>query len=200
MLDILFQIEGTPVPKGSMSGFPIDRGPCPKCKPGKPCRGRTCYGGRSVGVTVTDQGGKELYAWGDLSFIRAVSARNAAGARLIAKPGCCEVTLVFVMERPGGHWNAAGALTAEGRSRVMPSVKPDLDKLARAVIDGLTRALVEDDGQIVVAQLAEVYASYNGWTGVTVSARQISQPPAWVAEELARHGVLWRPSAQQDLL
>jgi Holliday junction resolvase RusA-like endonuclease len=199
MLDVRFQVEGTPVSKGSMSGFPIDRGPCPTCKPGKPCRGRSCFGGRSVGVSVTDQGGKELDAWEELTFVRAMSARNRAGCRPIARPGSCEVTLIFILPRPDSHWTKSGRLTADGRAREMPSVKPDLDKLGRAVIDGLTRVLVEDDAQIVVAPLAEVYADRGKWTGVCVRARQISGPPAWVVEELAHHCV-WAPSAQEALL
>src|ERR1700748_995190 len=138
MLDIRFKVEGTPCPKGSMSGFPIDRGPCVDCKPGKPCRSRSCFGGRIVGVSVTDQGGKELEAWQELVFVRAMSARNAAGARPVARPGACEVTMVFVMPRPAGLWHPKrqGELTSEGRARPLPSVKPDIDKLARACLDG----------------------------------------------------------------
>jgi len=199
MLDVRFKVEGIPVPKGSMAGFPIARGKCDECKPGKPCRGRSCFGGTIVGVSVTDQGGKELEAWQDLVFVRALSARNAAGARPVARPGACEVMMVFVMPRPAGHWNAAGALTKEGLSKPLPSVKPDVDKMARAAFDGLSRALVEDDAQICVAPLAEVYAGWKGWTGVVIRARQVSSVPAWALEELAHHCV-WQPSAQETLL
>lgn len=199
MLDIRFKVEGTPVPKGSMSGFPISRGKCSACKPGKPCRGRSCFGGIIVGVTVTDQGGKELEAWQELVFVRALSARNAASARPVARPGACEVSMVFVMPRPAGHWTDAGALTKEGLAKPLPSVKPDVDKMARATFDGISRALVEDDAQICVAPLAEVYAGWKGWTGVVIRARQVSTVPAWAIEELAYHCV-WAPSAQEALL
>lgn len=202
MLDVRFKVEGTPVPKGSMSGFPIDRGPCSECKPGKPCRSRSCFGGRHVGVSVTDQGGKELEAWQELVFVRALSARNAAGARPVVRPGACEVTMVFVMPRPAGLWHPKreGELSSEGRARVLPSVKPDVDKMVRAVFDGISKAaLVEDDAQICVAPIAEVYAGWKGWTGVVVRARQVSSVPAWAVEELAYHCV-WQPTAQEELL
>ena len=199
MLDIRFKVDGVPVPKGSMSGFPIARGKCPSCKPGKPCRGRSCFGGTIVGVSVTDQGGKELEAWQELVFVRAMSARNAAGARAVARPGACEISLVFVMPRPAGHWTTAGLLTKEGMNKPMPSVKPDIDKMARATFDGISRALVEDDAQICVAPLAEVYAGLKGWTGVVVRARQVSALPAWALEELGYHGV-WSPPTQEALL
>lgn len=183
-LDVRFAVPGTPVSKGSMSGFPIDRGPCSECRPGKPCRSRSCFGGRIVGVSVTDQGGKELEAWQEHVFVEALSARNRQGMRPIARPAACEVTMVFVMPRPGGHWTASGALTAEGRGRLLPSVKPDLDKMQRAVLDGLSRALVEDDAQVCVGHLYETYARWKGWTGVAVRARVVSELDAAAVELL----------------
>lgn len=198
-MDVRFSVEGIPVPKGNMSGFPVDRGPCRACKPGKPCRARNCFVGRAMGVSVTDQGGKELEAWQELTFVRAVSARNAAGMRVIARPNACEVVLVFVMPRPDGHWTPAGALTAAGRERLLPTVKPDVDKMTRAILDGITTALLEDDALVVVARVAEVYAGWKGWTGACVRARQISSMDAWVEHELAYHGV-WSPPTQRALL
>lgn len=176
-LDVRFSVPGIPVPKGSMSGFPVDRGACPDCKPGKPCRARSCFGGRIVGVSVVDQGGKELEAWQEHVFVQALSERNRHGMRPIARPAACEVTMVFVMPRPAGHWTPTGWLTAEGRARALPSVKPDFDKLTRAVLDGLSRALVEDDAQVVIGHIYETYARWKGWTGVAVRARAVSELP-----------------------
>jgi len=187
-LDVRFSVPGVPVSKGSMSGFPIARGKCAECKPGKPCRGRSCFGGTIVGVTVTDQGGKELEAWQEHVFVQALSARNVSGMRAIARPAACEVTMVFVMPRPAGHWTASGSLTAEGRAKPLPSVKPDLDKMQRAVLDGLSRALVEDDAQVCVAHLYETYAPWKGWTGVDVRARMVSELDHVAMELLASLG------------
>lgn len=183
-LDVRFAVPGVPVPKGSMSGFPVDRGACQDCKPGKPCRSRSCFGGRVVGVSVVDQGGKELEAWQELVFVTALSERNRHGMRPIARPAACEVTMVFVMPRPAGHWTPTGVLTADGRAKLLPSVKPDLDKLQRAVLDGLSRALVEDDAQVCVGHLYETYARWKGWTGVAVRARMVSELDAAAVELL----------------
>ncbi len=183
-LDVRFSVPGVPLPKGSMSGFPVDRGACADCKPGKPCRARSCFGGRIVGVSVVDQGGKELEAWQEHVFVQALSERNRQGMRPIARPAACEVTMVFVMPRPAGHWTPMGALTADGRSKLLPSVKPDLDKLARATLDGISRALVEDDAQCCIAHLYETYACWKGWTGVAVRARMVSELDAAAVELL----------------
>jgi Holliday junction resolvase RusA-like endonuclease len=202
MLDVRFVVEGTPVAKGNMSGFPIARGKCSDCKPGKSCRGRSCFGGTIVGVSVTDQGGKELEAWQALIRVRSISARNAAAQRLVARPGAVSLAMVFVLARPGGHWTTGGDLSADGKRMLFPTVKPDDDKIARAVADGLTGALAEDDSQFTVTKISKVYAAQKGWTGVVIHARQVHAHEAWVLETMLGLGV-WsppRPSAQEALL
>jgi crossover junction endodeoxyribonuclease RusA len=42
-------------------------------------------------------------------------------------------------------------------NRPEPSVAPDLDKLVRAVLDGLTAIAYRDDGQVVRLTAAKVY-------------------------------------------
>lgn len=191
-LDISFLVEGTPLSKGSMSGFPIARGKCTECKPGKSCRQRNCFGGVLVGVSVTDQGGKALDAWEDLVHVRAMSARNAAGARPVQRPGALMLELVFVLARPDNHWTKRGDLSAAGRAVPDPTTKPDGDKLARAILDGCTRALVADDSQVIVASVAKVFAGWRGWTGAVVNAKEVSGPPAWALAMLEKHRV-WTP-------
>ena len=201
MLDVRFTVEGTPQPKGSMSGFPIARGPCAECLQKKRCGKRNCFGGTIVGVSVTDQGDGALKAWQQLIQVRALSARNAAGQRMVERPNAVNVALVFVMPRPAGHWTNSGTLTPAGRVRMHPTVKPDSDKLTRAVFDALTAALVEDDAMITVSRVAMVHAGWRGWTGVSVHARQFSSHDAWVEQQLGYHGV-WKPAdhAQGALL
>lgn len=200
MLDVRFSVAGTPVPKGSMSGFPIDRGPCPDCLAKTRHRMNACFGGRRVGVSMTDQGDSALKSWQQLVQVNAISARNKAAHRIVQAPGAVSLTIVFVMPRPAGHWTVTGILTPAGRSRPHPTVKPDVDKLARAILDAMTDAIVTDDGQVTVARLGAVYANWKGWTGVTIHARQLVTHDAWVEHELSHHGV-WRPeSAAQGAL
>lgn len=196
-LDIRFAVPGIPVPKGNHDAFPIARGRCVACKPGAPCRRRNCFGGTIVGTVVTDSKGGELEAWQQHIKILAMSARNAAGARLVDTPGAIEVRMVFMLERPAGHLTTRGALSADGERRPFPSVKPDWDKLARAVADGLTGAVATDDAQIVIAMVGKVYAAR---AGVLVRARVISEPEPWVLHELAAAGVVTTHMAQGALL
>ena len=51
----------------------------------------------------------------------------------------------------------------------VPAVKPDLDKLTRAVLDGLTDGgLIEDDARVVDMRLREFYADDHHSCGVHV--------------------------------
>lgn len=198
MLDVRFTVEGTPLPKGSMSGFPIARGRCAECLQKKRCGKRNCFGGTLVGVSVTDQGDQALKVWQQLIQIRALSARNAAGQRMVQAPSAVAVSLVFVMPRPAGHWNDRGALTAAGRERPEPTVKPDSDKLTRACLDAFAETLVRDDAMITVSRVAMVYANWKGWTGVSVYARQFSEHDVWVEKQVA--GLWSREHATQGAL
>lgn len=75
--------------------------------------------------------------------------------------GALEVELWFYLPKPSSV------------SRVYPSVMPDLDKLCRAVGDGLTNGgAISDDARIVDLHAFKRY-SVDGWTGVVVQIAQI---------------------------
>jgi len=82
--------------------------------------------------------GSELAAW--RSAVALTARQN--GARPIADP--IKIEMRFYMPRP------------RTVKRPEPSVAPDLDKLIRAVLDGLTAIAYIDDGQVteIVAQKA----------------------------------------------
>lgn len=199
-LDIRFIVEGDPVSKGNHSAFPIARGKCPSCKPGQRCRTRNCFGGVLVGTTITDKAGPELEAWEALTKVRAMSARNVAGHRLVARPGAVQISMVYVLERPEGHWLPGGRLSAAGLRCPHPTVKPDFDKLTRATSDGMTGILAEDDSQFVVGMIAKVYAPYRGRIGAVVHARQIHTMDAWVDRELQYAGFPSASASSQGAL
>lgn len=94
-------------------------------------------GGRAV---VTDQNRKTLKPW------RAVIAEHADIARTFDCP--VAVRLVFYMPRPKRpRWTR-------------PAVKPDIDKLTRAVLDGITDGgLIADDARVVDLHVHEEYAT-----------------------------------------
>jgi len=91
----------------------------------------------------------------DLALWRADIARNAElfGFKPIAS--AVKVELDFVMARP------------KSSKRIFPSVKPDLDKLIRAVLDGLTGVAYEDDSQVILIQSSKTYGEKQGvWIGI----------------------------------
>ena len=86
----------------------------------------------------------------DLALWRADIANAARNAQLdIAKEGV-EVHLTFVMLKP------------KTVKRVEPFVRPDIDKLVRAVLDGLTGVAYEDDQQVVKLTAIKEYGTTEG--------------------------------------
>lgn len=55
------------------------------------------------------------------------------------------------------------------KSRVLPVVKPDLDKLVRAVLDGCTGPLWHDDSLVVELVARKVYATEPDLVGATIT-------------------------------
>lgn len=93
-------------------------------------------------VTVADA--KSLPAW-----TQAVGwAARAAGVTLVKKPHGVGVYVVFEFVRP-----------SSAKRRAYPSVKPDADKMLRALLDALTGVAYEDDAQVVSARVSKRYGS-----------------------------------------
>ena len=109
-------------------------------------------------AVVTDQNSKALKPW------RRLVAETAEVAALVYEQftGPLAVTLDFHMPR--------GATVKRER----PSVTPDIDKLVRALLDGLTDAEVwKDDAQVVELTAREFYADGRE-PGVDVTVRAVS--------------------------
>lgn len=72
--------------------------------------------------------------------------------------GAVTMTLIFVRERPVGHYlggDRSRDLSAEGRRRSRPITKPDLCNCDRPVEDALKRARYYRDDAQVVGRLSE---------------------------------------------
>ena len=92
---------------------------------------------------------KELAVW------RADIARNAELFGYTPVTGGVSVEINFVFIKP------------KTVTREMPTVAPDLDKLIRAVLDGLTGVAYEDDCQVVTITASKHYGTTAGaWIGV----------------------------------
>lgn len=102
-------------------------------------------GGRAVLVDANPR----LKAWRAVVRAAAEAAVEDAGWETLDEP--CRVSLGFTMPRPQRpRWD-------------VPAVKPDLDKLTRAVFDALTDAGVwKDDSRVVSMEVAKKYEDEDG--------------------------------------
>jgi len=107
-------------------------------------------GGRIV--TKTDSTG--LAAWTQAVGWAAKNAR----VPLVPKPGAVVVSVRFGFQRP-----------QSARTRPHPTVRPDVDKTLRALLDALTGIAYEDDSQVVEVRAIKAYGPQSR-TDVTVSA------------------------------
>jgi Holliday junction resolvase RusA-like endonuclease len=83
------------------------------------------------------------------SFTSAVRwAAREAGVTRIPKGRGVSVSVMYSFARPKG----------KDRRRVDPCVRPDVDKLCRALLDALTGVAYDDDGQVVALSVRKIYA------------------------------------------
>lgn len=123
---IAFTVYGKPQPAGSKKAF--------------------VRGGRAM--IVDDAKGSR--PWKTMVAQTAGDLMN--GRELLDGP--LELSLVFVVPRPKGHFGAKGLRPSAPH---YPTVKPDVLKLARAVEDALSGVVYRDDAQIVEELLAKEY-------------------------------------------
>ncbi|WP_222671436.1 RusA family crossover junction endodeoxyribonuclease [Rhodococcus erythropolis] len=101
-----------------------------------------------------------LKPWRNTISTVAHQALKDAGGQL--ETGAARLNLIFVMPRP----------KATPKSRTPPAVKrPDLDKLTRAVFDGITNILIADDSQITKLGASKVIADIGETPGVHITLR-----------------------------
>jgi Holliday junction resolvase RusA-like endonuclease len=106
---------------------------------------------------------------------RAMTDTKAGVERIYQHPvpplgGPVAVELAFRLPRPKGHHGARGLRPS---APVWPAVKPDLDKLARAVLDALAGIVIADDALVVDLGVRKRYADGEG-PGVTVAVRDLT--------------------------
>lgn len=138
-----FVVEGTPVPQGSKKAFVV-KGP---------------KGPRAV---MIDDEKAALKVWRDLvtAAARAAMLDPVSPIQTIPAQVAVKVEIEFRMARPK---------TVKPEVRPFPSVSPDVDKLARAVLDAMTTAGVYvDDGQVIDLHPTQVYAEPGEAPGAVV--------------------------------
>ena len=86
--------------------------------------------------------------------------------------GPVSLSLLFVMPRPKSHYSARGGLKTSAPYWITNS--PDLDKMCRAVNDGLTDAGVwADDGQLVDMRALKKYVGEGDRPGVHIALEEL---------------------------
>jgi len=102
-----------------------------------------------------------------LSWQNAV--RELCAAAMAGDPHDVPVRLelTFRLARPKGHFNKSGTLKTTAPH--WPDKTPDVDKLVRNVLDGLTGVLYDDDKRVVDLQAWKAYADTTK-TGCNVDA------------------------------
>ena len=116
---------------------------------------------RSPSGGLYNRGARNLDAW------RHAIATEARAARwhedLLDGPVTVRVT--FRLPCPQGHVGSRGLRPSAPRH---PSTRPDLDKLARAVLDALTGVVFADDAQVAELIATKVYAAQGRQPGAEV--------------------------------
>lgn len=105
--------------------------------------------------------------------IVAVAARSALPSAPIGVP--VRVELEFAMPRPVGHFGSGrNAAVLKSSSPSHPVGKPDLDNLAKAVLDALTQiGMWADDSLVVSLCIHKCYADNAQQAGVDVLIRSV---------------------------
>jgi Holliday junction resolvase RusA-like endonuclease len=90
-----------------------------------------------------------------------------------SKADMWDVSMTFVFPRPSGHSTPKGALRKS--APLFPSVRPDLDKLVRSVLDALTHVMWDDDARVVAICAAKAYSRADSSVGLTVAASLVPE-------------------------
>ena len=91
----------------------------------------------------------------------------ATGAPMTDQPVFVQLTFRFI--RPKGHHNSKGELRPSAPTQ--HSTRPDIDKLARSTLDGLTGVLFSDDSQVAFMTCTKEYAAPGQREGATIEVR-----------------------------
>lgn len=147
----VIHVDGLPAPQGSKTAYALKKG------------------GQYTGATAMKESSKKVKPW------RAAVVTAARGGATI--PGPVAVSITFYLPRPKGHFGTgrnAGKL--KPAAPALPGVKPDVDKLVRSTLDGLTTAGVyEDDARVTDLVVAKRYADGRG-QGATVEVSAVCRP------------------------
>ncbi len=106
---------------------------------------------RRTGRPVVTSDNPRTRPWRDTV---ATAARFAMGAHGMLT-GAVGLIIEIRVKRPAGHYGKRGTLLPSARRH--PTTKPDIDKVARAILDALTDVAYRDDAQVVHLRVFQSY-------------------------------------------
>ena len=126
------------------------------------------YSAKTGKTFVYDQNSKTQKSWRQDVIAAAVSVREDFSLETLDGP--IEIFLDFRLPRPA---------SVKISKRPFPAVKPDIDKLIRNTLDGLTQAgIYRDDAQVINMSSSKRYATDDpqGSPGVTIRVGLLAPP------------------------
>ena len=149
---ISFYVCGDPSPKGSKTAI--------------------VRGGRAVLLDGRTEGARAKYAlWRDSVAVCARLAMHTATKPyniLTPLDGPLSIDVVFYLARPKNE-------TKLQRARTWHTVRPDADKLLRAVLDPLSKIVITDDARIALVRVEKRYAATPDAIGAHITVIQLQQ-------------------------
>ena len=151
-MTISFYVCGDPSPKGSKTAV--------------------VRGGRAVLLDGRRGPARVKYAlWKENVATYAQIAMRVVGATAgVYAPldGALGIEVVFYLPRPKNETKAQ-------RSRTWHTVRPDADKLLRAVLDPLSKIVITDDARIALVRVEKRYAATPDAIGAQITVIQLQQ-------------------------
>ncbi len=120
----------------------------------------------------------------------AAAAEVAMGGQALLE-GAVRVEVDFRLPRPGCHYGTGrNASTVRAGAPAWPAGRPDVDKLVRAVLDGLTSTVLVDDALVVELVARKVWVG-RGQEGATIRVEELGELERTSGVEEAEAGYLF---------
>lgn len=74
------------------------------------------------------------------------------------------VTILATLKRPDGHYRKGGELSAAGLRSAHPTKRPDVDNIAKTVLDALNAKAWTDDAAVIELQCKKSWGACNSIT------------------------------------
>lgn len=145
---ITFRANGIPIQKGSKRAFQ------PGWKPGQMHR---------PAVVLAEDSHRDLKGWMEVVKFAALAARPRDWQLL---DGAVYLDATFYMPRPKAHFDSKGILREAAPEYHI--IKPDRDKLLRAICDALSGVIWTDDCRVADGPTTKMYTPHGGDPGVRI--------------------------------